>query len=66
MGKQIYQYGENPRPEVPYRDGNSLSPTEHNDIVRPRIARLLGKSLGWVEGESEHKRMRHLVSSSLS
>ncbi|KZP21687.1 cytochrome P450 [Athelia psychrophila] len=39
---------------------------EHNGIVRPRIARLLGKSLGWVEGESEHKRMRQLVASSLS
>ncbi|KAF5347375.1 hypothetical protein D9758_011286 [Tetrapyrgos nigripes] len=38
----------------------------HSEVVRPRIARLLGKSLGWVEGESEHKRMRHLVAPALS
>ncbi|KZP26339.1 cytochrome P450 [Athelia psychrophila] len=46
--------------------GKHIYQYEHNGIVRPRIARLLGKSLGWVEGESEHKRMRQLVSSSLS
>ena len=39
---------------------------DHSDVVRPRVSRLLGKGLGWVEGESEHKRMRHLVSPSLS
>ncbi|KIK83375.1 hypothetical protein PAXRUDRAFT_832071 [Paxillus rubicundulus Ve08.2h10] len=38
----------------------------HSDVVRPRIARLLGKSLGWVEGETEHKRMRNLVAPSLA
>ncbi|KAI0759413.1 cytochrome P450 [Trametes elegans] len=38
----------------------------HSHVVRPRVARLLGKGLGWVEGEAEHKRMRHLVSPSLS
>ncbi len=38
----------------------------HSEVVRPRIARLLGKSLGWVEGEGEHKRMRQLVGTSLS
>ncbi|KAJ8590023.1 cytochrome P450 [Rhizopogon salebrosus TDB-379] len=38
----------------------------HSEIVRPRIARLFGKSLGWVEGEKEHKRMRQLVAASLS
>ncbi|KAI0746369.1 cytochrome P450 [Daedaleopsis nitida] len=38
----------------------------HSGVVRPRVARLLGKGLGWVEGEFEHKRMRHLVSPSLS
>ncbi|KAI0922392.1 hypothetical protein AcV7_005936 [Taiwanofungus camphoratus] len=38
----------------------------HSKVVRPRVARLLGKGLGWVEGEAEHKRMRHLVSPSLS
>ncbi|KAM5543798.1 hypothetical protein V8D89_002415 [Ganoderma adspersum] len=38
----------------------------HSEVVRPRVARLLGKGLGWVEGEAEHKRMRRLVSPSLS
>ncbi|KIN97997.1 hypothetical protein M404DRAFT_1005687 [Pisolithus tinctorius Marx 270] len=38
----------------------------HSDVVRPRIARLLGRSLGWVEGETEHKRMRNLVAPSLA
>lgn len=38
----------------------------HSEVVRPRIARLLGRSLGWVEGESEHKRMRQLVAPALS
>nr|BAK09405.1 cytochrome P450 [Postia placenta] len=33
----------------------------HSQVVRPRVARLLGKGLGWVEGETEHKRMRHMV-----
>lgn len=38
----------------------------HSKVVRPRIARLLGKGLGWVEGEEEHRRMRKLVGPSLS
>ncbi|KAI0058352.1 cytochrome P450 [Artomyces pyxidatus] len=38
----------------------------HSSVSRPRIARLLGKGLGWVEGEGEHKRMRRLVNPSLS
>ncbi|KAI6008443.1 cytochrome P450 [Pisolithus marmoratus] len=38
----------------------------HSDVVRARIARLLGKSLGWVEGETEHRRMRNLVAPSLA
>ncbi|OSD07755.1 cytochrome P450 [Trametes coccinea BRFM310] len=38
----------------------------HSHVVRPRIARLLGKGLGWVEGEAEHKRMRHLVGPALT
>ncbi|KAI0644064.1 cytochrome P450 [Trametes meyenii] len=38
----------------------------HSRVVRPRVARLLGKGLGWVEGADEHKRMRHLVAPSLS
>ncbi|KAF9265664.1 cytochrome P450 [Marasmius fiardii PR-910] len=32
----------------------------HSEVVRPRVARLLGKGLGWIEGEDEHKRMRRL------
>ncbi|KAF8917724.1 cytochrome P450 [Mucidula mucida] len=35
-------------------------------VVRPRIARLLGKGLGWVEGEDEHKRMRRLARPALT
>ncbi|KAH9846772.1 cytochrome P450 [Lenzites betulinus] len=38
----------------------------HSRVVRPRVARLLGKGLGWVEGAKEHKRMRQLVSPSLT
>lgn len=38
----------------------------HSEVVRPRLARLLGKSLAWVEGEPEHKRMREIFLSSLS
>ncbi|KAJ8086072.1 hypothetical protein PM082_004891 [Marasmius tenuissimus] len=32
----------------------------HSEVVRPRVARLLGEGLGWIEGEDEHKRMRRL------
>ena len=51
--------------------GTSLTLTaditlDHSEVVRPRIAHLLGKGLGWVEGEAEHKRMRQLVSPALS
>ncbi|KZV68751.1 cytochrome P450 [Peniophora sp. CONT] len=38
----------------------------HSGVVRPRVGRALGKGLGWVEGKSEHRRMRRLVSPSLS
>ncbi|KAA1475626.1 cytochrome P450 [Dentipellis sp. KUC8613] len=38
----------------------------HSKVVRPRVARLLGEGLGWVEGEDEHKRMKKLVNPSLS
>jgi cytochrome P450 len=38
----------------------------HSRVVRPRVARLLGKGLGWVEGEGEHRRMRRLVSAPFS
>ncbi|KAK7461272.1 hypothetical protein VKT23_008448 [Stygiomarasmius scandens] len=38
----------------------------HSKIVRPRIERLLGRSLGWVEGAREHRRMRGLVAPSLT
>ncbi|EIM81807.1 cytochrome P450 [Stereum hirsutum FP-91666 SS1] len=38
----------------------------HSRVVRPRIGRLLGKGLGWVEGEAEHRRMKQLVMPSLT
>lgn len=40
--------------------------TDHSGVVRPRMARLLGKSLVWVEGEAEHKRMKAMFIPSLS
>ena len=43
-----------------------ISVADHSKVVRPRVARLLGTGLGWVVGEAEHKRMRRLVSTSLS
>jgi hypothetical protein len=39
---------------------------EHSHVVRPRIERLLGRGLGWVEGEAEHKRQRKLTSPAVS
>lgn len=39
---------------------------DHSPVVRPRMARLLGKSLVWVEGEAEHRRMRALFTPALS
>lgn len=39
---------------------------DHSKLVRPRVARLLGKGLGWIEGEDEHKRMRKMASPSFS
>ncbi|KIK52522.1 hypothetical protein GYMLUDRAFT_88653 [Collybiopsis luxurians FD-317 M1] len=38
----------------------------HSKVVRPRVARLLGKGLGWVEGSEAHKRMRKLIAPSLT
>ncbi|KAK0229912.1 cytochrome P450 [Armillaria nabsnona] len=38
----------------------------HSPVVRPRVARLLGKGLGWVEGEEEHNRMRRLARPALT
>lgn len=40
--------------------------TDHSAVVRPRIGRLMGEGLGWVEGEQEHKRMRRLTTPSLT
>ena len=39
---------------------------DHSAVVRPRVARLLGKGLGWIEGEMEHKRMRRLAKPALA
>ncbi|KAL0563880.1 hypothetical protein V5O48_018182, partial [Marasmius crinis-equi] len=38
----------------------------HSELVRPRVARLLGKGLGWIEGKEEHQRMKRLTSPGLS
>ncbi|KAL4262830.1 cytochrome P450 family protein [Pleurotus pulmonarius] len=38
----------------------------HSRVVRPRIGRLLGNGLGWVEGETEHKRMRKMLGPSFT
>ncbi|KAK7055257.1 cytochrome P450 [Favolaschia claudopus] len=38
----------------------------HSRVVRPRVGRFLGRGLGWVEGEDEHKRMKRLINPSLS
>ncbi|KAK0184560.1 cytochrome P450 [Armillaria mellea] len=38
----------------------------HSAVVRPRVARLLGKGLGWIEGEEEHRRMRRLARPALT
>jgi hypothetical protein len=38
---------------------------DHSEVVRPRIARFLGKGLGWIEGDAEHRRMKRLVGPSL-
>ena len=65
LQKKIYDYRECIPPSV--KPGSHLTcAQDHSKVVRPRVARLLGKGLGWVEGETEHKRMRRLVSPSLS
>ena len=38
----------------------------HSPVVRPLIIRLAGRSLIWVEGEKEHKRMRSLIAPAFS
>jgi cytochrome P450 len=38
----------------------------HSPVFRPLIERLTGKSLIWVEGEREHKKMRALVAPAFS
>ena len=38
----------------------------HSPVFRPLIIRLCGRSLIWVEGEKEHKRMRGLVAPAFS
>ena len=38
----------------------------HSPVLRPFIIRLLGRSLVWVEGEKEHKRMRSLIAPAFS
>ncbi|KAH9896523.1 cytochrome P450 [Cubamyces lactineus] len=38
----------------------------HSEVVRPRAARLLGKGVGWVEGEEEHRRLRNQLAPALT
>ncbi len=38
----------------------------HSPVVRPFIIRIVGRSLIWVEGEKEHKRMRSLIAPAFS
>ncbi len=38
----------------------------HSPVLRPFIARVTGRSLIWVEGEKEHKRMRSLIAPAFS
>ncbi|KAF9058459.1 cytochrome P450 [Rhodocollybia butyracea] len=69
MIRRIYQYREHlfcslVIPFAPFLIDNVLQ--EHSEVSRPRIERLLGRSLGWVEGENEHKRMSQLVVHSFS
>ena len=41
-------------------------PQVHSPVFRPLIIRLGGRSLIWVEGEKEHKRMRGLIAPAFS
>ena len=38
----------------------------HSPVIRPLALRLAGRSLVWVEGEKEHKRMRGLIAPAFS
>ena len=38
----------------------------HSPVIRPFAMRLVGRSLVWVEGEKEHKRMRGLIAPAFS
>ena len=38
----------------------------HSPVIRPIAIRLVGRSLVWVEGEKEHKRMRSLIAPAFS
>ena len=38
----------------------------HSPVIRPFIIRIGGRSLVWVEGEKEHKRMRGLIAPAFS
>lgn len=64
--KKIYDYRGSSVPFDVHRLNVDVLPSDHSNVVRPRIARLLGKGLGWVEGEEEHKRMRRLAMPALT
>ena len=67
LQKRIYDYREHPpRPSPHVLLTLTETRADHSAVVRPRVARLLGRGLGWVEGEAAHKRMRHLVAPALA
>lgn len=65
MNKKIYDYREACF-HISRVSLTRMYTVAHSDVSRPRIRRMLGESLGWVEGESEHKRMQGLVSANFS
>jgi hypothetical protein len=64
MQKRIYDYRT--------RRSRCIQATTHNfprnsdQLDRPKIARMIGRSLAWVAEEQEHKRMRQLFAPSLT
>jgi hypothetical protein len=66
LQKRIYDYRAYNYAFFTIALNRSIGVPDHSKVVRPRVGRLLGKGLGWVEGEDEHKRMRRMVSPSFT
>ncbi|KIJ56541.1 hypothetical protein M422DRAFT_62521 [Sphaerobolus stellatus SS14] len=45
---------------------NNIYDYPHSPVFRPLIERLLGRGLVWIEGKTEHRRMRRLVNPAFS